>query len=120
MGYTKFGEFMRIQRIKNHEVMLDTANLLGVKLPFISTVENGKRNVPDEWIPAIIEHYHLNNKEQKELFDAVENSKTQVKINLTSASAAQRQAAVQFQRSFEKLDEKTAAELIKILSKEDG
>lgn len=120
MGYTKFGEFMRILRIKNHEVMLDTANLLGVKLPFISTVENGKRNVPDEWIPIITEHYHLNDSEKKELFDAVENSKTQVKINLISASAVQRQAAVQFQRSFEKLDEKTAAELIKILSKEDS
>ena len=25
MGYTKFGEFMRIQRVKNHEVMADTA-----------------------------------------------------------------------------------------------
>ena len=119
MAYTKFGEFMRIQRIKNHEVMLDTANLLGIKLPFISAVENGRKNVPDEWIPTIIEHYHLNNDEQKELLDAVENSKTQVKINLISASNAQRQAAVQFQRSFEKLDEKTASELIKLLNKED-
>lgn len=120
MAYTKFGEFMRIQRIKNHEVMLDTANLLGIKLPFISAVENGRKNVPDEWIPTIIEHYHLNDDEQKELLDAVQNSKTQVKINLISASNAQRQAAVQFQRSFEKLDEKTASELIKLLNKEDN
>ena len=48
MPYTKFGEFMRIQRVKHHEVMGDLANLLDVKVPFVSAVENGKRNVPEE------------------------------------------------------------------------
>ena len=119
MGYTKFGEFMRIQRIKNHEVMGDTAKLLGVKLPFVSTVESGKRNVPEEWVPILIEHYCLNCKEQSELRDAIEHSKTQVKINLTAANNTQRRLAVQFQRSFEKLDEKTATAIIDLLDKED-
>ena len=54
MSYTKFGEFMRIQRVKHHEVMGDTAKLFNVKIPFVSTVESGKRNVPDEWIPILI------------------------------------------------------------------
>ena len=59
MGYTKYGEFMRILRIKAHEVMGDTAKLLNVRLPFVSAVENGKRNVPAEWVPILIEHYQL-------------------------------------------------------------
>ena len=46
MAYTRFGEFMRVLRIKNHEVMGDTATLLGVTIPFVSAVENGKKNVP--------------------------------------------------------------------------
>lgn len=119
MGYTKFGEFMRIQRIKNHEVMGDTAKLFGVKLPFVSTVESGKRNVPEEWVPILIEHYCLNSKEQSELRDAIKHSKTQVKINLTAANNTQRRLAVQFQRSFEKLDDKTAEAIINLLDKED-
>ncbi len=119
MGYTKFGEFMRIQRIKNHEVMSDTASLFGVKLPFVSTVESGKRNVPDEWVPILIEHYSLSNFEQAELREAIEQSKTQVKINLTSANNMQRSVAVQFQRSFDKLDDKTASAIMDILNKED-
>lgn len=119
MGYTKFGEFMRIQRIKHHEVMGDTAELLQVKLPFVSTVESGKRNVPEEWIPVLIEHYNLNTEEQTELVEAVELSKTQVKINLVSANNCQRRLAVQFQRSFEKLDEDTATAIINLLNKED-
>ena len=119
MSYTKFGEFMRIQRIKNHEVMGDTAKLLGVKLPFVSTVENGKRNVPEEWIPILIEHYNLDTEEQAELIDAVEYSKTQMKLNLTSANNTQRRLAVQFQRSFEKLDEDTANAIMNLLNKEE-
>ena len=120
MGYTKFGEFMRIQRVKNHEVMADTARLFGVKLPFVSTVESGKRNVPEEWIPVLVEHYNLTPQEQAELYEAIEYSKTQMKINLTSANNTQRRLAVQFQRSFEKLDDDTAAAILKLLNEEDN
>ncbi len=119
MGYTKFGEFMRIKRIQNHEVMGDTAKLFGVKLPFVSTVESGKRNVPEEWIPVLVEHYDLSQEEQAELTEAVEHSKTQVKINLMSANNLQRSVAVQFQRSFDKLDKDTAEAIIDLLNKED-
>ena len=115
MKYTKFGEFMRIQRIKNHEVMGDTAKLLGVKLPFVSTVESGKRNVPDTWIPILTKHYNLSDEETKELIEAIEDSKTQVKLNLITATNPQRRLAVQFQRSFEKLDDETANAIMKIL-----
>ena len=30
MAYTKFGEFMRVLRVRYHEVMGDVAKLLGV------------------------------------------------------------------------------------------
>ena len=117
MSYTKFGEFMRIQRVKNHEVMGDTAKLLDVKLPFVSAVENGKRNVPEEWIPIIIKHYNLTAENQADLLEAIEQSKTQMKVNLISATDTQRRLAVQFQRSFEKLDDDTASAIMKLLKK---
>ena len=56
MSYTKYGEYIRILRIKYHEVMGDLANVLDTSLPFMSAVENGKKNVPSAWIPKIIEH----------------------------------------------------------------
>lgn len=119
MAYTKYGEFMRILRIKHHEVMSDTANLLGVKTPFVSAVENGKKNVPEEWIPKLIAHYHLSENEQKELMNAIEASKTQIRIPLTEASNSQRTLAIQFQRSFEKLDDTTANAIMKLLNNEE-
>lgn len=116
MGYTKFGEFMRVQRIKHHEVMGDIATLLNVKVPFVSAVESGKKNVPEEWIPKIIEHYNLSVEEQNELNDSIEESKTQVRVNLTSASSCQRKVALQFQRSFDEIDEDTAKAIIELLN----
>ena len=119
MGYTKYGEFMRVLRVKEHEVMGDTAKMLGVKIPFVSAVESGKRNVPEEWVPMIVEHYKLDQEKEAELLDAIESSKTQMKLNLVHASNTQRRLAVQCQRSFERLDEDTAEAIMKLLNKED-
>ncbi|MCF0229683.1 MAG: XRE family transcriptional regulator [Parasporobacterium sp.] len=119
MSYTKFGEFMRVLRVKNHEIMGDTAKLLNCMVSFVSSVENGKKNVPESWAPILIDHYHLDESQQKELYEAIEESKTQVKLNLSSASVSQRKLAVQFQRSFEKLDDETANAILNLL-KEDA
>lgn len=120
MAYTKFGEFMRVLRVRHHEVMGDIAELLGVSLPFLSAVENGKKNVPSEWVEKIIEHYSLNKKEAGELLEAIEQSKTQMKLDLKSASLLQRTAALQFARSFEDMDEATAEKIMKLLESNGG
>lgn len=120
MAYTKFGEFMRVLRVKNHEVMGDIANLFGVSLPFLSAVENGKKNVPGEWVEKIIEHYSLNNDEVGELLESIEQSKTQMKLDLKSASFFQRSAALQFARSFEDMDEETAKKIMELLENSGG
>ena len=44
MGYTKYGEFIRVLRVKHHEVMGDTAKLLNCMVSFVSSVESGKTN----------------------------------------------------------------------------
>lgn len=88
--------------------MGDLANVLDTSLPFMSAVENGKKNVPSAWIPKIIEHYNLNSSEIEELNNAVEESKTQMKLNLINTSGEKRIAALQFARSFEDMDDETA------------
>ncbi|MBQ0064743.1 MAG: helix-turn-helix domain-containing protein [Firmicutes bacterium] len=117
MAYTKFGEFVRILRIKNHEVMGDMAKVLGTSLPFLSAVENGKKNVPKEWIPKLVTHYRLTLEEEIELDQSIEDSKTQMKLNLVNSSNNQRLAALQFARSFDGMDDETAIKIIKLLEK---
>ncbi len=120
MAYTSFGEFVRILRIKHHEVMGDMAEVLGASLPFLSAVENGKKNVPADWIGKIVEHYGLTAKEQQDLREAVEESKTQYKIVAGKAGNNQRKAALQFARSFDEMDDETAIKILDLLSKKEG
>lgn len=115
MSYTSFGEFMRILRVKNHEVMGDVAKMLGVKVPFLSAVENGKKNVPSEWIDKIIDHYSLNEGERLKLEEAIEESKTQYKIIMNDSGVNQRKAALQFARSFDGMDDETAIKILDLL-----
>lgn len=115
MGYTRFGEFVRLLRIKHHEVMGDMAKLLETSTPFLSAVETGKKNVPKGWIPVLVKHYSLSKDEELELLKSIEESKTQMKISLSKSGIMQRRAAIQFARSFDDMDEETAKKIMKLL-----
>lgn len=120
MSYTSFGEFMRILRIQNHEVMGEIAKMLNVTTPFLSAVENGKKNVPQEWIDKIIDHYNLDASEQDKLIKAIDESKTQYKINTSNLGNSKRKAAMQFARSLENLDDDTINKIMALLNEQDG
>lgn len=115
MSYTSFGEFVRILRIKHHEVMGDMAKVLDVKTPFLSAVETGKKNVPTDWIDKLVEHYSLSEFEKRKLENAIEESRTQYKIMAQNASVNQRRVAMQFARSFDDIDDETALKIMKLL-----
>lgn len=117
MSYTSFGEFVRILRIKHHEVMGDMAKVLDVKTPFLSAVETGKKNVPTDWIDKLVEHYSLSEFEKRKLENAIEESRTQYKIMAQNASVNQRRVAMQFARSFDDIDDETALKIMKLLKK---
>ena len=120
MAYTKFGEFVRILRIKCHEVMGDMATILETSVPFLSAVENGKKNVPSEWIDRLIDHYKLSTEESCELREAVEESRIQYKITAGNAGITKRKAALQFARSFDNMNDETAEKILELLSKKGG
>ena len=117
--YTKFGEFVRILRVKNHQVMGDMAKLLGTTTPFLSAVENGRKNVPKEWAAIISDFYNLSMEEQMELEQAIDESRLQTKIDMRDSSIMQRRAALQFARSFDDIDDETAEKIIALLKKKE-
>lgn len=120
MSYTSLGEFLRILRIKNHEVMGDLAKVLDTSSPFLSAVENGKKNIPTEWIQKIVTHYHLSDEEQEHLKDAIEESKTQYKIVTKNSGLNQRKVAMEFARSFDDMDDETALYILDLLHNKEN
>lgn len=119
MAYTPFGEFVRILRIKHHQVMGDMAKLLNTSTPFLSAVENGKKNVPVEWVQKLTEIYHLTSDEQHELQRTIDESRLQYKIVLGDASVSRRRAAMQFARSFDEMDDETALKILELLKEKE-
>ncbi len=99
--------------------MGDMAKVLGVKIPFLSAVENGKKNVPSDWVDKIAVHYGLSSSEQKQLQKSVDESRTQYKIIVGNAGIHQRKAALQFARSFDEMDDETATKILELLSKKE-
>ena len=81
------------------------------------SVECGKRPVPEEWADKIVVHYKLKDKEKTQLLQAIEDSKTIIKINLSESSAARRTVALQFQRSFDEMDDETATKILRIIER---
>ncbi len=117
MAYTRFGEFVRILRVKNHQVMGDMAKALQTSISFLSAVENGKKNVPVEWIEKLTEIYDLGEEQKNELIAAIEESKTQYKIVTVNADAIKRKTALKFARSFDDIDDETAERILDLLSR---
>jgi hypothetical protein len=59
----------------------------------------------------------LNDNEIAELEESIVESATSIKFGLINTTSVQRSVAMQFQRSFDNLDEKSAKEIMKILER---
>ena len=113
---TSFGKLCKKIRVDNNQVLYDMANVLGVKPSFLSSVENGKKNVPDSWCEIIREEYGLNEKDYESLLEAKELSKTQVKLNLVGRVDEDRALAFSFARTFDGLSGEQKKKIYDILN----
>ena len=64
---TDFGKFCRKLRIDHDELMKDMAKKLDVTSSYLSAVEKGKRDLPDDWIEKISKAYNLSASQLSEL-----------------------------------------------------
>lgn len=119
-GYTRFGEFARLLRIQNNQVMGDMAKLLGVSVPFLSAVETGKKNIPVEWESSLVSIYNLDRENADKLKRSIEASKCQIKVKLSGVDDVKRQVALKFARSFDDMDSHTAERIMKILEEDNN
>lgn len=102
---TNFGKALRKIRIDHGEFLKDMAAKLGVTVAYLSAVENGKREVPDQWIDVLAEKYLLEPSEKKELQNYAYEHKDNIKIDLSGIEKEEREIALAFARSFRSLTE---------------
>ena len=114
---TSVGKFLRKLRIDKEEILRDMAKNLGVTSSFLSAVENGKKKMPDAWLPKLAKLYNLTSAQIAELKEAILESSDTIELNIRDASFENRQLAVSFARRFDSLDEETTKKLFNILNK---
>jgi transcriptional regulator with XRE-family HTH domain len=114
---TEFGKFLRNLRIEYEELLKDMADKLGVTPSYLSAVETGKRNIPDDWLEKIKKFYNLDIFAQETLDRAASNSIKTIKLDLSNAGKQKRETALIFARQFDDVDDSTLIEIRKLLNK---
>lgn len=100
---TAFGKFCRVLRTRHDEILKDMANKLNVSSAFLSSVENGKKEIPASWFDKITDLYSLSKTEKDELAIAIATSRKEYRINLENISSDDRVLALTFARKLEEI-----------------
>jgi hypothetical protein len=104
---TSFGKEVRRLRLQSAKFpkLKDLADFLGVSSAYLSSVETGRKPIPDAWLDAISRAFQLDARGRKRLLNAAGESKTMVQLSLSTVTPKQRQLATAFARRFQSLDE---------------
>jgi len=117
---TLFGKFCRKLRIEQGELLKEMADKLGVSASYLSAVEVGKRNVPNDWLDRLSSIYSLNASEQAELLRSIRESQSSIKFELNKMNKSDRDLVMAFAREFKGLGDEDRKKLQNIFNKNEG
>lgn len=89
---------------------------LGISASYLSTIENGKRNVPPDLEETVIAKYNLTDKEKEKLKNVVVKSTEMVKIDLTELPENKRHVIFELTKN-EALDDDTVDSILEFIAK---
>ena len=115
---TEFGKLLRIIRINSGDSAKDMAQKLNMSPSYLSTIENGKRNIPPDMEELLIHAYKLSDKDKAKLRKAMVESSETVKIDLTDLAEKKKQMIYEITKG--DLDEATIDQLCKIIKEKKG
>lgn len=115
---TAFGKLLRIIRINSGDSARAMAAKLNMSPSYLSTIENGKRNIPPDMEKLLIEAYQLSDRDKEKLRKAMAESSETVKIDLTDLAEKKRQMIFEITKG--DLDEETIDQICKIINDKKG
>lgn len=103
---TVFGKEVRKVRLGRDMTLGNMADDLGYSPAYLSAIEIGKREIPDDLVQKLAERYALSDAEEDALYRAQMDVRGNVSVQLGSAqdSPERRELAVEFARDFAKLN----------------
>lgn len=116
---TAFGKILRKMRIDCSEVLGVMAQRLKVSPAYLSSIENGGREIPDDFITKIVTEYGLSEEQKNELEEAKAKVKGAVNVDFTDqkTEADYVETAVMFAKDFSRLSAEQVSELKELLKR---
>lgn len=116
---TDFGKFIRKLRVDRGLRLFDMAQHLGKSTAWLSYIETGKQKIPVDFADKIADVYSLSPVERGELNEAAAKSAHTFKLNVGENSSKVRiDTAYALARKFDKVDDETLKEFLKLLKDE--
>lgn len=114
---TAFGKILRKMRIDCSEVLGVMAKRLKVSPAYLSSIENGGREIPDDFITKIVAEYGLSEEQKNELEEAKAKVKGAVNVSFSEqkTEANYVETAVMFAKDFSRLTAEQVNQLKELL-----
>lgn len=87
---TEFGKILRIIRVKTGEDAETMAQKLHISKSYLTAIENGTRNIPDELITLLEESYPFTPEDRRNIKASIIKSTKILKINLDNYSETEK------------------------------
>lgn len=119
---TEFGKFLRKMRIDRSERLGDMAGKLGVSSAYLSSIENGAREIPEDFVAKIAAEYGLDEAQTNELEEAKAKARgtVDVKFSEQRSQADYVETAVMFARDFSRLNAEQVKKIKALLKEFEG
>ena len=116
---TAFGKILRKMRIDCSEVLGVMAKRLKVSPACLSSIENGGREIPEDFIAKIVTEYGLSEEQKNDLEEAKAKVKGAVNVDFTDqkTEADYVETAVMFAKDFSRLSAEQVNELKELLKR---
>lgn len=115
---TEFGKALRIIRINSGDSAKQMAEKLGISVPYLNAIENGRRDVPNDLLEKIISAYPLSERDQSNLREALIATKDRVKIDLTELGEKRRRVILALAQ--DDIDAETLDRICSLVNKGNG
>lgn len=115
MNKTRFGQFLQILRIQSKDTASTMAKNLGITQSYLSKIEHGKRKIPVDFLPALVNIYQMDSSQQEEMYNAYICSIAERTLQLDSLSNSHKQTAELFMKTLKYCSEQHLIAIRKIL-----
>ena len=112
-------KFLAIKRIENNENLFDMPRKLDISIAYLSSIENGKREIPRDFFEKIKKNYNLNLNEEEKLKKIISYTK-KIVIDMKELSEDRKDISLRYARKIQSLSEEKLRKLREILWEEEN